>query len=33
MKQQRRKFLKDASKVAVAAVAAPYVMRGYAADA
>jgi branched-chain amino acid transport system substrate-binding protein len=33
MKQQRRKFLKGAGKAAVAAVAAPYVMRGYAADA
>jgi len=32
MKQQRRKFLKSAGKAAVAAVAAPYVMRGYAAD-
>ncbi|MBV8032254.1 MAG: ABC transporter substrate-binding protein [Betaproteobacteria bacterium] len=32
MRQQRRKFLKGASKAAVAAVAAPYVMRGYAAD-
>src|SRR4051795_9076466 len=32
MKQQRRKFLKHAGKVAVAAVAAPYVIRGYAAD-
>jgi branched-chain amino acid transport system substrate-binding protein len=33
MRQQRRKFLKGASKAAIAAVAAPYVMRGYAADA
>jgi branched-chain amino acid transport system substrate-binding protein len=32
MSEQRRKFLKRAGKAAVAAAAAPYVMRGYAAD-
>jgi branched-chain amino acid transport system substrate-binding protein len=32
MKQQRRDFLKRAGQTAVAAAAAPYVMRGYAAD-
>ncbi len=32
MRQQRRKFLKHAGQAAAAAVAAPYVMRGYAAD-
>ncbi len=32
MRQQRRKFLKHAGQAAAAALAAPYVMRGYAAD-
>ena len=32
MREQRRKFLERAGKAAVAAAAAPYVVRGYAAD-